>query len=85
MTLTEYCQQRDPVRMPDVLLQEGEYKVLITLNLAGKMHLRAIHVIMFNHEYAEKNDGTGILWTTDDHGNPKSRSCFRIPPYKEPT
>lgn len=77
LTLTEYCHQREPVRMPDVLLQEGEYQVLLTWPVAGNFY-RSIRIHMFSAaEYVEKF-GDGVLWTTDDDGNPKSRSCFRI-------
>jgi len=41
MTLAEYLAQTDPVRMPDVILQEGEYEVL---NTAGVKPHRFTHI-----------------------------------------
>jgi hypothetical protein len=77
MTLQEYLAQEDPVRMPDVILQEGEYEVW---NTAGVAPRRFTHISIpaVKGSYSV-NEGDTQLYTQDAFGYPKSRSCFHLP------
>lgn len=81
MTLTEYQNQRQIERLASgtVLLQHGEYKEGATITISGGTEtLTQIFMSQFGYaEYVVKN-GSGTLYTTDDHGNPKHRSVFYI-------
>ena len=75
MTLAQYLNQDNPVRMPDVVLEESQCRI---------GHLvydhRAVYIDdeRLPAEYAVKVDDAGRkLWTTDSDGNPVARSCFR--------
>ena len=77
MTLTEYLAQTDPVKIPEVILQEGEYEVW---NTAGRAPHRFTHV----HIPAVKgsysvNEGQTKLYTQDQFGYPSKSSCFYLP------
>jgi hypothetical protein len=77
MTLTEYLAQENPVKMPDVVLAEGEYEVW---NTAGRAPHRFTHV----HIPAVKgsysvNEGQTRLYTQDQFGYPSKLSCFQLP------
>jgi hypothetical protein len=76
MTLTEYLAQEDPVRMPNVILAEGEYEVW---NTAGVKPYRFTHINIpvFRGSYVVK-EGETNLYTQDQFGYPKSRSCFHL-------
>ena len=76
MTLTEYLSQPDPVRMPHVVLQDGEYEVW---NTAGVKPYRFTHISVpvFKGSYVVK-EGETNLYTQDQFGYPKSRSCFHL-------
>jgi hypothetical protein len=78
MTLTEYFNQKDSVRMPDVVLAEGEYTKGATVQITGHESLTQIFINAFGGSEYVKKSGSGKLYTTDKHGNPKSQSCFRI-------
>jgi hypothetical protein len=77
MTLQEYLNQTDPVKMPEVILQEGEYEIW---NTAGRAPNRFTHV----HIPAVKgsysvNEGQTRLCTQDQFGYPSKASCFQLP------
>jgi len=76
MTLTEYLDQKDPARMPNVILAEGEYEVW---NTAGVKPYRFTHINIpvFRGSYVVK-EGETNLYTQDQFGYPKSRSCFHL-------
>jgi len=76
MTLTEYLNQEDPARMPNVILAEGEYEVW---NTAGIKPYRFTHINIpvFRGSYVVK-EGETNLYTQDQFGYPKSRSCFHL-------
>jgi hypothetical protein len=76
MTLHEYLNQTDPQRMPDVILQEGEYEVW---NTAGVKPYRFTHISVpsVKGSYSVK-EGETSLYTQDAFGYPKSRSCFSL-------
>lgn len=76
MTLYEYIMQNNPARMPHVILDIKEYWEGSYLKSLG---LQQIFIkYYFDVEYVKK-DGDTVLWTTDHHDNPKSRSCFHVP------
>ena len=77
MTLTEYLAQPDPVRMPTVILQEGEYEIW---NTAGVKPNRFTHISVpaVGGGYVVR-EGETNLFTQDQFGYPKSRSCFHLP------
>lgn len=78
MTLQEYISQVNPVRMPDVILQKGEYKYGVE---SGTLNWRQVfidHDLLGSIEYAVLKNHGKSLWTTDADGNPVRRSCFRI-------
>jgi hypothetical protein len=76
MTLTEYLNQEDPARMPNVILAEGEYEVW---NTAGVKPYRFTHISVpsVKGSYVVK-EGETNLYTQDGFGYPKSRSCFHL-------
>lgn len=77
MTLTEYLNQKKAERMPDVHLQEGEYRIGSIL-LHRDSVIRQIFINKWPlTEYVQIGDDKR-LYTTDSHGNPKSKSCFII-------
>lgn len=87
MTLTEYLNQPEPQRMPNVVLNQNEYSVGITIKIAGHNDLTQIFIQSdeFNNafpgmtnEYVVKGHDRR-LWTQDGEGNPKSLSCFYLP------
>jgi DUF438 domain-containing protein len=83
MTLTEYLNQADPVRMPNVFLTENEYIKHNTIQI-GRDKLTSITIpaiwehFKVNGAYVQKNDSTA-LYSQDEHGNTKSLSCFILP------
>lgn len=76
MTLTEYLAQKDPVRMPHVILQSGEFEVW---NTAGIKPWRFTHInilgLQGNYVVSE---GETNLYTQDQFGYPSKRSCFNL-------
>jgi len=76
MTLQEYLAQEDPVRMPEVILTEGEYEVF---NSAGIAPNRFTHVYVpaVQGSYTVKEGDTNLC-TQDQFGYPKNRSCFYL-------
>lgn len=82
MTLTEYLNQPEPQKMPNVVLKEGEYKIHQTIK-AGQDTLTLIEIPAIwerfgaTGNYIQKNGGA-TLYTQDADGNAKSPSCFKI-------
>ena len=75
MTLTQYLNQENPVRMPHVVLQTGEYSQGSFIGAPGKRFAPvSLHGIGF---YCVK-EGDTRLYTVDNDGNPKSPSCFHL-------
>lgn len=84
MTLNQYLSQTDPERMPHVKLDPSEYFVKTTLtaytNRSGrnKVTIKQVFIHAFpGVEYVQEGNWPQ-LYTTDEHGNPKAPSCFRI-------
>lgn len=82
MTLTEYINQADPKRNPVVFLEESEYEIHGSINV-GVNVLTSIEIPVIRKKYGINScyiqrNGDSNLWTQDEHGNPKSRSCFYI-------
>jgi hypothetical protein len=83
MTLHEYLNQTEPVKMPTVFLQENEIirhgtykKGNDTFNIIEVKQLWQIYGV--GSPYIQIND-SDCLYTTDSDGNKKSLSCFRVP------
>lgn len=77
MTLKEYKNQKDPVRMPTVCLQKGEYTLGHKIAPRFRDSRQSVWVKGFPSEYCMVNDYPR-LYTTDRDGNPKERSVFVI-------
>jgi len=81
MTLTEYLNQADPHRMPNVVLDKTEYTIASSINIPNKGKLSLVYItdpeakILWGIEYVKWDNDT-TLYTTDADGNPKKRSCF---------
>lgn len=76
MTLIEYLTQEDPIRMPNVVLQEGEYEIFNTVGMKP-FRITHIHLPSINGDYVVK-EGNTTLYTQGQFGQPKSRSCFSL-------
>lgn len=82
MTLTEYLNQTEPQRMPNVILKEGEYIKHQTIK-SGQDAITVVEIpLLWEHfkvsgNYIQKNGGA-TLYTQDTDGNPKHISCFKI-------
>jgi hypothetical protein len=84
MNLKDYLAQENPIRHPQVILDESEITRSRTIKFAGELFT----YIFINVDYHNSNLVNGIeyivlgsngnLWTTDDDGNPKSRSVFKL-------
>jgi hypothetical protein len=77
MTLTEYLAQTDPVRMPEVVLQTGEYEVFSSAGIAPNRFTH-VYVPAVQGSYTVK-EGETNLYTQNEFGYPKNRSCFHLP------
>lgn len=80
MTLNKYLNQKDPIRMPCVLLKDSELIVSsvhtdIMKNVTSRVYINHTNPLVAGVEY--KLIGTR-LYATDGHGNEKGASCFRI-------
>jgi hypothetical protein len=82
MTLTEYLNQQEPKRNPNVILDKTEYTIGSSIKTGNKT-LKMVFItdgsaeLLWGIEYVLINDDK-TLWTTDKDGNPKARSCFSI-------
>ena len=76
MTLTEYLAQEDPARMPNVVLQDGEYEVFNTAGIAPNRFTH-VYVPAVQGSYTVKEGDTNLC-TQDQFGYPKNRSCFHL-------
>lgn len=83
MTLTEYLNQKEPQRMPNVLVELSELTIGTTLRSVNNAQTRTQVFFKTNHpllqgaEYCLVNNGRTLM-TTDSDGNPKRYSCFRL-------
>ncbi len=80
MTLKEYLSQKDPVRMPNVIVKKNEYIVASTHTLrSGEVRktvfFKSKNPLVAGTEYCLIGSSFYIV---DRDGNPKNRSCFRI-------
>ena len=76
MNLTEYLNQKDPIRMPRVVLSKNEYILGVKLKV-GLNVIQEVYIDKLPYNYCIV-DGWRRLYTMDSDGNPKSSSCFRI-------
>lgn len=86
MTLEEYINQKDPERMPHVILKIEEY----TEGVRRKTRMGDVHTQIFItsplfHQAFPEARGEYLmmgkwprLYAVDSDGNPKGASCFRI-------
>lgn len=84
MTLTEFFNQTEPQRMPNVLLERSEVHIGQTINnVIQERSLTPIWIIdgcaelVWGVTYVLIGEGKR-LWTTDEDGNPKKMSCFSL-------
>jgi hypothetical protein len=80
MTLDEYLNQEKPVRMPSVMVKREELSIGGTTKFAGETRTQvffdSLNPLLLG-EYCIVNNGRTLM-TTDDDGNPRRYSCFRI-------
>lgn len=80
MTLTEYLNQKEPVRMPTVIVDKKEYMVISTHKAANgevrkRVCLKSKNTLVAGVEYCLIGNR---FYTTDRDGNPKDASCFKV-------
>ncbi len=80
MTLKEYLSQKDPTRMPNVIVEEHQYKICSAIKLRNgevrkTVYFKSRNPLIAGTEYCLIG---GSFYTVDHDGNPKNRSCFRI-------
>ena len=79
MTLKEYLNQKDPQRMPTVILKKTDYIVANSskfgTELRHRVYFKTKNTLLAGVEYCLI--GTRF-YTTDSDGNPLNTSCFRI-------
>jgi len=81
MTLTDYCNQENPIRFPRVDIMPSEYRILATIK-AGQDTLTSIEIPLLWEKfgcfgYVLKND-CSTVYATDEGGNPRRATCFSI-------
>lgn len=79
MSYSEYATQENPVKMPDVLVDKMWYTLghKIVLSKAPEDFITQVKLAGLPYDYVLKGNNP-VVWTTDHHGNPKSRSCFTL-------
>lgn len=83
MTLTEYLNQVDPIRMPNVVLVKSEYRVIDSIK-QGQNKITFIEIpalykrFGIDGTYQQINDFPELYTITGD-GNKRAVSCFRMP------
>lgn len=77
MTLEEYLNQKDPVKMPNVWLTEQDYDKVHKIKLPNGDTLTQILIKGIDFIYLQKNN-LSHLYTQDGDGNIKAISCFNI-------
>ena len=84
MNLLEYINQENPQRMPNVVLEHSEVQKGATIHTPIKdTALTLIWIIdgcaelLWGITYVLVGEDK-TLWTTDENGNPKKRSCFSL-------
>lgn len=77
MTFQEYLNQEEPKR--------GNLVVLTMDDLYNHWKIGRqiwVELIIEDECFTYSLSETGVCWTTDDHGNKKSPSCFILPNYQ---
>lgn len=80
MKYSEYLTQENPVRMPNVIVDPMWYTLGHTIRLSAMPNDTITQITLKGLEqynYVLKGKDKRV-WTTDQDGNPKSRSCFSI-------
>ena len=80
MTLNQYLNQKEPVRMPTVIVEKKEYKVMFTHKTANgevrkRVCFKSKNELVAGVEYCLIGNR---FYATDRDGNPKNASCFKI-------
>ncbi len=80
MTLKEYLSQKNPVKMPTVIVNKNEYIVAYTQTLRNgevqkRVYFKTKNELLAGVEYCLIGNS---FYTVDKDGNVKNRSCFRI-------
>lgn len=80
MNLKEYLSQKDPVRMPRVIIEEYQYIVASTSKhsngeIRKRVYFKTKNTLLAGVEYCLIGSS---FYTVDRDGNPKNRSCFSI-------
>lgn len=80
MTLNQYLKQKEPIRMPDVIVKNSEYIIANTRTLRNgevqkRVYFKTDNDLLAGVEYCLIGSR---FYTVDHAGNPKNRSCFRI-------
>lgn len=84
MTLSEYLNQEDPERHPHVALKRSEYTIGTTIMIGNEVRTQVFLGEKFHNAFPEirneyvKCGASDALYTTDHHGNPKSKSVFHV-------
>ncbi len=78
MTLAEYLNQETPKRLPVVYLEKTDFRIVHEASQFVVVEIPILYKLFnTNAVYIKQKDGT-FLWTMDEDGNKKHRSCFRI-------
>ena len=81
MTLNQYLKQKDPIRMPDVIVKDSEYIAVTSRTLVRngevrkRVYFKTENKLLAGIEYCLVGNS---FYTVDSDGNLKNRSCFRI-------
>ena len=79
MNLKEYLNQKDPQRFPTVWIERNQLIISSRINIGSeirrRVYFKTANPLLSGICYCLI--GT-VLYTTDNDGNPRSRSCFRI-------
>ncbi len=76
MTLKEYKNQKNPVYMPKVMLEDSEVELTYTHKFKGEK-IQMIHVKGFNYDYVLR-DNKPFLYVIDEDGVTFKQTCFHL-------
>lgn len=81
MNLTEYLNQKDPVRLPSFSVEVKRSELYSSVNVENGqiVTLKYPVKIMGNDlfQYYVPDEGTG-MWVMDQYGKPRDGSCFKL-------
>lgn len=76
MTLSQYLNQADPVRRPTVIVEFSEVSIGRFIGAIGSKYA-PVFINRIQAEYAVK-EGSNLIYTTDEDGNPRRVSVFQF-------